>query len=387
MNKHKFKKKKGLATLVIKGQKNQQLMEREVYGINQEEKVPHLLHKGVTHRGAAIDLTYDLTGYISLREYLQAPLSRASFIALLQHILDILKKMKEHVYNQNCLILDPEFVMINPASKSVYLVFVPLQPFENSTTLRELLLSIVQYATFVGDEDSSYIRDYIRILNTGINFSSFELEQYVDQMPGRQSSGEMFVECPHCHIRLKKTASYCGNCGTKLSGQSGPLNRTVYDPIMEDRQTPAEPPRPDPRPAPPVPPSAKGETGSLSSTSGATTVLGVTNGTTVLGGAEPLPQYPYLIREKDGTRTTVDKPSFRIGKEGRYCDLFLYDNTAISRSHADIVTRDGRYFVVDRNSTNHTYVEGRLIPPEREVELYDNTHLRLANENFTFHLK
>ena len=179
----------------------------------------------------------------------------------------------------------------------------------------------------------------------------------------------------------------CGNCGTKLSGQSGPLNRTVYDPIMEDRQTPAEPPRPDPRPAPPVPPSAKGETGSLSSTSGATTVLGVTNGTTVLGGAEPLPQYPYLIREKDGTRTTVDKPSFRIGKEGRYCDLFLYDNTAISRSHADIVTRDGRYFVVDRNSTNHTYVEGRLIPPEREVELYDNTHLRLANENFTFHLK
>ena len=206
MNKHKFKKKKGLATLVIKGQKNQQLMEREVYGINQEEKVPHLLHIGVTHRGAAIDLTYDLTGYISLREYLQAPLSRASFIALLQHILDILKKMKEHVYNQNCLILDPEFVMINPASKSVYLVFVPLQPFENSTTLRELLLSIVQYATFVGDEDSSYIRDYIRILNTGINFSSFELEQYVDQMPGRQSSGEMFVECPHCHIRLKKTA-------------------------------------------------------------------------------------------------------------------------------------------------------------------------------------
>ena len=170
----------------------------------------------------------------------------------------------------------------------------------------------------------------------------------------------------------------------QLSGQSGPLNRTVYDPIMEDRQTPAEPPRPDPRPAPP---SAKGETGSLSSTSGATTVLGVTNGTTVLGGAEPLPQYPYLIREKDGTRTTVDKPSFRIGKEGRYCDLFLYDNTAISRSHADIVTRDGRYFVVDRNSTNHTYVEGRLIPPEREVELYDNTHLRLANENFTFHLK
>lgn len=186
--------------------------------------------------------------------------------------------------------------MINPASKSVYLVFVPLQPFENSTTLRELLLSIVQYATFVGDEDSSYIRDYIRILNTGINFSSFELEQYVNQMSGRQSSGEMFVECPHCHIRLKKTASYCGNCGTKLSGQSGPLNRTVYDPIMEDRQTPAEPPRPDPRPAPP---SAKGETGSLSSTSGATTVLGVTNGTTVLGGAEPLPQYPYLIREKD----------------------------------------------------------------------------------------
>ena len=37
---------------------------------------------------------------------------------------------------------------------------------------------------------------------------------------------------------------------------------------------------------------------------------------------------------------------------------FIGDNTAVSRSHANIITREGRCFILDTNSTNHTYVNG-----------------------------
>lgn len=97
------------------------------------------------------------------------------------------------------------------------------------------------------------------------------------------------------------------------------------------------------------------------------------------------PSYPYLIRAKDDSKISVDKPRFRIGKEKQYCDYFVSDNTHVSRSHADIFVREQRYFVIDLNSTNGTYVDDRAIPVKQEVEIFSGTRLRFANEEFTFY--
>ena len=77
---------------------------------------------------------------------------------------------------------------------------------------------------------------------------------------------------------------------------------------------------------------------------------------------------------------------FRIGKEKSYVDYFVSDNTAVSRSHCNIISRDGQYFVVDTNSTNHTYVNGGMIQSNVETPLSHGTKIRLANEEFEFKL-
>lgn len=48
---------------------------------------------------------------------------------------------------------------------------------------------------------------------------------------------------------------------------------------------------------------------------------------------------PNLIRVKTNEKIIINKPVFRIGKEKSYVDYFVSDNTAVSRSHANIVTR------------------------------------------------
>ena len=110
-------------------------------------------------------------------------------------------------------------------------------------------------------------------------------------------------------------------------------------------------------------------------------------GTSVL---EPVsasqPVYPYLIRRSTNERISVNKPVFRIGKERSYVDCFIGNNGAISRSHADIIARNTRYFICDRNSTNKTYRNGFMLTPEDEVEIFDGDILRLANEEFEFHI-
>lgn len=121
---------------------------------------------------------------------------------------------------------------------------------------------------------------------------------------------------------------------------------------------------------------------------GETTVLGGSIGeTTVLGAAaEPNRVDPHLIRVKNNEKIPLNKPVFRIGKERSYVDYFISDNTAISRSHANIVNHNGEFFVVDTNSTNHTYVNGGMIPSNVETKLSHGTKIRLANEDFEFRL-
>ena len=121
---------------------------------------------------------------------------------------------------------------------------------------------------------------------------------------------------------------------------------------------------------------------------GETTVLGGAIGeTTVLGAImEPAKTDPHLIRSKNNEKSPLNKPVFRIGKERSYVDYFISDNTAISRGHANIVNHNSEFFIVDTNSTNHTYVNGTMIQPGVEMKLSHGDKVRLANEDFEFRL-
>lgn len=135
--------------------------------------------------------------------------------------------------------------------------------------------------------------------------------------------------------------------------------------------------------AQPVAPKMTGFTGNF----GETTVLGSTptiGETTVLGVSPAAQVQPYLIRKKTDERIPLNKPVFRIGKEKSYVDYFISDNTAISRSHANVVIRDGKYYVIDTNSTNHTFVNGQLLQSNVETEITHGAVVKLANEEFEF---
>ncbi len=193
-----------------------------------------------------------------------------------------------------------------------------------------------------------------------------------------------------------------GNQGFAIPGQPAPQpGRPVQNPAPArpvPQQTPmnrpAPAPAPTPRPAPqpqqpvapvynPVP-QPQGQPMNF----GETTVLGVSGigETTVLGATPATMPKPCLVRLKTGEKINLNKPVFRIGKEKSYVDYFIGDNSAISRSHANLITRDGEYFVMDTNSTNHTYVDGTMIQSNVETKISHGTKIRLANEDFEFKL-
>lgn len=114
-------------------------------------------------------------------------------------------------------------------------------------------------------------------------------------------------------------------------------------------------------------------TGVLNEGSSATTVLG--------NSAVPT---ATLIRKKTGEKVTINKAAFKIGKERRKVDYCISDNTNISRAHADIVYKNGSFYIVDNNATNGTSVNGAKVPAGQEKALTGNETIRLADEEFLF---
>ena len=83
----------------------------------------------------------------------------------------------------------------------------------------------------------------------------------------------------------------------------------------------------------------------------------------------------------------LTKEKFTIGKSKVHADYSLENNSAISRTHCEIVRRNGVSYLRDLNSTNGTYVDGKRLAPDEEVLLKNNTVIRLGDEDFIFYLR
>lgn len=80
----------------------------------------------------------------------------------------------------------------------------------------------------------------------------------------------------------------------------------------------------------------------------------------------------------------ISQKSIRIGSEGSFVDFYIADNPAVGACHADITRKGGEWYITDRNSANHTYVDGTMIPPMQAVPLRAGAQIRLADEEFEF---
>ena len=108
-------------------------------------------------------------------------------------------------------------------------------------------------------------------------------------------------------------------------------------------------------------------------------------GTTVLRQAPSLSA--CLIRTKTGERKDIDAKEFIIGLDPSRVNYCITDNATISRCHMKIITEGIRYYAMDLGSTNRTYVNGAVIPPNQKIEIKSGDCISVSDEEFTFEVK
>ncbi|MBQ4260138.1 MAG: FHA domain-containing protein [Lachnospiraceae bacterium] len=374
MNKIKTQKKAGQSLIIINSLKGQQLQKNEIYAIN-TAVVRGLVHMGVDEKKNAFQLTYNVTGLIPMKEYLATPLNRERFTQILQSILANLKSMEQAYFNRQQLLMEFDRVLVNPATQQICFIYVPIQYFDGGTSLREFLMSIIQYASFTQGEDTAYVQDYIKILNNGLNFSMFDLEQYVNKLLGQEGEEQQTIMCPTCKTQHRKRTKFCNVCGTALvEEEDRDESKTYTPPIREEFYTPT--PAAEVYTPTPVAPTPVAEVYTP------TQVVYSPTPVAEVIAPQAMPPSPYLMRRKNSEIITFTKIPFRIGKGADLCDYCVSDNNAISRQHVDFYVENGRCFVVDLASTNKTYINNAVISQHAKYEVFVGDVVRLANEEF-----
>lgn len=291
---------------------------------------------------------------VALCDYLKRNISKYEFYYFMAQIVEVTKKVRAHQLFLNRLILDIRYVYVNETTKELQFLYSPIQPAHTSLDVIGFM-EAVMYSVKPGEDAGDSVAKYADFLKTQNMFAPDLIEAFISEE--ETSVGK---QIRRYHMSQSSTLHRGGMTG----------NEAYYSGMADDEATGL---------------LDQEATGLLAEE----TALLEEEATGLLDENQ-IPGYQVhfasLTRCVTGEEIAINKPVFRIGKERSYVDYFVDSNQAVSRSHADIITRGGRYYVYDQNSVNHTYINDKMLPVKLEVEIHDGDYLRLANEEFIFHV-
>ncbi len=92
-----------------------------------------------------------------------------------------------------------------------------------------------------------------------------------------------------------------------------------------------------------------------------------------------------LIHKISERQIKIHKTPFIVGKLDTEVD-YVIKNISVSRIHSKIIQKDQSYYIMDLNSKNGTYLDGKCIKSNEMYELKHNSLITFSNEDYIFKL-
>lgn len=329
MSKLKVSIKKSTVTAMMKAGRKERINETELSQLARI-KPCGIMHVTKTKKDS---VTYTCPANINLTDRLKKAVSKYDFFFMMEQIVIMVQDVYNNGLNVNSVRFNIDDVYINEMTKEMYFIYFPIVGGQESADIVGFIENIIYTMTPVINEDTNYISRFMYYVRSFHGFNGNAIEKYIS----REERAVVNV--------LKNTAVT--------------MQQTMQQQIMQQ------------------------------------VMQGSMDGTTVLSddgiSVQQIQQmqpvnyhFASLTRQVTGEKIELGKPSFVLGKNPEKSDYAVADNTNISRVHAVITTRNGRYYVMDQNSTNGTFINGRIIKAGQETEILPGDCLMLANEEFIF---
>lgn len=331
MSKLKVSIKKSTVTAMMKAGRKERINETELSQLARI-KPCGIMHVTKTKKDSVI---YTCPANINLTDRLKKAISKYDFFFMIEQIVIMVEDVYNNGLNVNSVRFNMDDVYINEMTKEMYFIYFPIVGGQESADIVGFIENIIYTMTPVINEDTNYISRFMYYVRSFHGFNGNAIEKYIS----REERAVVNV--------LKNKA---------VTMQQTMQQQTMQQQIMQQ------------------------------------VMQGSMDGTTVLSDdgisvqqMQPVNyHFASLTRQVTGEKIELGKPSFVLGKNPEKSDYAVADNTNISRVHAVITTRNGRYYVMDQNSTNGTFINGRIIKAGQETEILPGDCLMLANEEFIF---
>lgn len=330
MSKLKVSIKKSTVTAMMKAGRKERINETELSQLARI-KPCGIMHVTKTKKDSVI---YMCPANINLTDRLKKAISKYDFFFMIEQIVIMVEDVYNNGLNVNSVRFNMDDVYINEMTKEMYFIYFPIVGGQESADIVGFIENIIYTMTPVINEDTNYISRFMYYVRSFHGFNGNAIEKYIS----REERAVVNV--------LKNKA---------VTMQQQIMQQQIMQQVMQ---------------------------GSMDGT----TVLS-DDGISVQQIQQMQPvnyHFASLTRQVTGEKIELGKPSFVLGKNPEKSDYAVADNTNISRVHAVITMRNGRYYVMDQNSTNGTFINGRIIKAGQETEILPGDCLMLANEEFIF---
>ncbi len=330
MSKLKVSIKKSTVTAMMKAGRKERINETELSQLARI-KPCGIMHVTKTKKDSVI---YTCPANINLTDRLKKAISKYDFFFMIEQIVIMVEDVYNNGLNVNSVRFNMDDVYINEMTKEMYFIYFPIVGGQESADIVGFIENIIYTMTPVINEDTNYISRFMYYVRSFHGFNGNAIEKYIS----REERAVVNV--------LKNKA---------VTMQQQTMQQQIMQQVMQ---------------------------GSMDGT----TVLS-DDGISVQQIQQMQPvnyHFASLTRQVTGEKIELGKPSFVLGKNPEKSDYAVADNTNISRVHAVITMRNGRYYVMDQNSTNGTFINGRIIKAGQETEILPGDCLMLANEEFIF---
>lgn len=340
MSKLKVSIKKSTVTAMMKAGRKERINETELSQLARI-KPCGIMHVTKTKKDS---VTYTCPANINLTDRLKKAVSKYDFFFMMEQIVIMVQDVYNNGLNVNSVRFNMDDVYINEMTKEMYFIYFPIVGGQESADIVGFIENIIYTMTPVINEDTNYISRFMYYVRSFHGFNGNAIEKYIS----REERAVVNV--------LKNKAV---TMQQQIMQQQIMQQQTMQQQIMQQ------------------------------------VMQGSMDGTTVLSddsiSVQQIQQmqpvnyhFASLTRQVTGEKIELGKPSFVLGKNPEKSDYAVADNTNISRVHAVITMRNGRYYVMDQNSTNGTFINGRIIKAGQETEILPGDCLMLANEEFIF---
>lgn len=368
MSKIKRKSSRHGEELIVTCKKGQQLAQRE-YQLLSTGQIPGFLRPEAQVKGNVPQLSFPVSGLISLREFLQmTPLNKDCFAGLLQEILHLLKTADAEHLSAKLIQYDVDLMMVDPSTFNVLMLYVPIQPYEENGTIRDAMQGILNNACFLDATADDYVARFAQLFADGVLFSVYSLEEYAGSLQWQPDPVSAGPVCPRCGAGVGEEDVFCGYCGSRIRQEPKPKKSGRYTAVAGDALEA-------------VPETQTGQDSYSigENENGVVTVFKA-------GGIKPKApvRRAWLTRAATGERIAVDHVPFYIGKKLDGNDYCIQGNNTVSRMHAQILKEQDNYFLSDLNSTNGTYTDNQRLAPQTPAMLQNGTVIHISNEKFVF---